>query len=102
MWCLVMLTQPKSHDYDQVRKAISDLMASDKAEEYDDGVGSTYASVAPGYVLCASKTLLDATLLFQALLGPSLSAWLGTALEVMTKVCILSAPAPAFARTTAS
>ncbi|KAK9918279.1 hypothetical protein WJX75_002803 [Coccomyxa subellipsoidea] len=28
---------PKSHDYDQVRKAISDLMASDKAEEYDDG-----------------------------------------------------------------
>ncbi|CAL8471756.1 g11298 [Coccomyxa elongata] len=30
-------TQPKVQDYEKVRKAIADLMSSEKAEDYDDG-----------------------------------------------------------------
>jgi len=39
-----LLSQPKQvQDYDKVRMAISDLMSSEKAEEFDDGAHAALA-----------------------------------------------------------
>ncbi len=91
--------QPKVQDYEKVRTAISDLMSSEKAEDYDDGENpppSIYCGMGSNIrsnvqAAFSSCQVLMPGLFSQAPLAPSSFAWHGTAQEAMTKVCILYA-----------
>lgn len=96
-----LLSQPKQvQDYDKVRKAISDLMSSEKAEEFDDGAHAAHAEQVEIWMSHMARGLQPKMPIFgceienwcvstssQALMDRSSFAWHGTLLEAMIKVC---------------